>query len=402
MDGNSRKDAIPVAFISEVEADPGFNFPLLAIADALVRQGDADGFSIKPIFLLRDPIHAGHEAGKAGYIHLPAPTPLKPHDLISRGGSYASTLLDLGFAHGRDLRRAVNAWDSCFQLLSPRLIVACNSPIACLAARERFKTIVIGNGFTLPPVGQVAFPSPSAAYDTLINQRIFLDEINAIADTRRIGPLSSLPDLLMGEGQALLTLSILDPFRSLRAGHEHGPILGDAELGHAVSAPNMFLALPSTHPGLTACARAATRRGISITGFSFGPETVFSKSFSEHGGVMLKERPRLEKVLAENRFVASGDLDVIQAAIIAGKPIIILPGCFQKSRVAAELVAADIAINVSSYDVDHLESAFEAMMADSTRVQSALEFARRISRALPNQRTEQSVAKLCMELLRVR
>lgn len=391
--------AISIAFVSEIDIDQGFNPPLLAIANAIVKLANANHVNVKPVFFLRDPIHAGYEMAKSGYSCLPAPTQLTPQSLISRGGSYASTLLALGFARRRDLQRAVRAWDSCFEQSAPQLIIASNSPVACLAARGRYDVVTVGNGFTLPPLGPEIFLSPSSVYDAPANQHLFLEEINAILDARGVSPILTLPELLTCEARSLLTLSILDPFRSLRIDSGHGPVTGGVGLAPPVLSPTMFLALPSSHPGLSACGRAAERCGISTMCFAFGPETVLTTTFVLRGWDIFMERPPLEDVLARTRFVVSADVDAIQASVIAGRPIIILPGMFQESRVAAELIDAGVALKISSYDEEELVWGFESMMADTIRVYSAHELARRVSQTFPDRPAEQVVAELCMQLL---
>lgn len=391
--------AMSIVFVSEIDEDLGFNPALTAIANATVKLAGASQLNVEPIFFVRDSVHAGHEIAASGYSCLPAPTQINARNLISRGGSYASTLLEFGFSYKRDLDRAVRSWDSCLERIGPQLIVASNSPIACLAARGRYDVVVVGNGFTLPPSSSEGFPSPSSIYEAPANQGLLLETINAILDGRGVSPIQALAELVSGKAQALLTLSLLDPFRALRTDRGYGPITGGVRLSPPVLSPTMLLTLPSSHPGLSSCGRAAERCGISTECYAFGPETIHTAIFARRGWGIFTERPPLQEVLARSRFVVSGDLDVIQAAVIAGRPSIICPGTFQDSRAATELMNAGVALKISGYDEEEIIGAFEDMMADLTRIHSAQELARRIAQALPDRPAEEVVAELCMQLL---
>src|SRR5262249_61701374 len=73
--------------------------------------------------------------------------------------SYADLLAIRGWTDTADLLPMVQGWDGLLDLVRPALVVCDHSPTLCLAAYGRVPTVLLGDGFTLPPADQPAFPA---------------------------------------------------------------------------------------------------------------------------------------------------------------------------------------------------------------------------------------------------
>lgn len=72
--------------------------------------------------------------------------------------NFADVIAELTFADDGVLHAHASAWRNLFELIKPDLIVFDHSPTALLAARGlAARKVVIGNGFLVPPAGDV-FP----------------------------------------------------------------------------------------------------------------------------------------------------------------------------------------------------------------------------------------------------
>jgi hypothetical protein len=384
-----------ILFVSEIDADLGFDSPLIAIANAIKdKRSDCE-----ILFFIRDPINSGQDLLTHGFTFLPAPTQANPHALISNNHCYADVLLETGFSRCLDLQKSLTAWDAAFEYVNPHLVIVSNSPTAAVAARGRYEFVTIGNGFTLPPVAMQTFPSASPSHSALAGQSFLLSAINEVLRKRSVPPLRSITEVLQGKKQFLITIDLLDPHHLLRRTSRYYSIHGTRGLLPPVLSPNMFLTMPSNHPGLSICARAAERCGVLFEGFAFGGRTVFMETASRNGGTMSNVRPVLTEALSKCRFVVTCDIDVVEAAIIAGRPIVVIPGSFQESRAAKTLFEKQIAVEIKAFDENELTMAFQQMLFDDNFTRSSQEIARRIAQALPAEQAQQTIADQCLSLL---
>ena len=122
------------------------------------------------------------------------------------GRTFADILESTGFGDVDELEMLVGAWRRLFDLIGPDRHVADYSPLALLAARGRgLETIVLGNGFFLPPNAE---PLPDFAPELGPDPRLHdaeprvLDRCNRVL--RRLGgpPLTRLADLMHGDRYA--------------------------------------------------------------------------------------------------------------------------------------------------------------------------------------------------------
>jgi hypothetical protein len=391
---------LTAVFASELRSDLGFGSPLLSIADELVALAARGGVTLRTVFLLNDPVYAGDEVAAHGHAVLPAPAVDSLIEISSSGRSYANILASIGFAHERELMLQVAAWDRLLAWLSPSVLVVDNAPSACLAARGRIPLFVTGSGFSAPPPRLAVFPAVASHDPSETNQTIMQAAVSAVLHRRGTPPVGALPELLAGDRRAVFALPHLDPYRQYRDERLLHPCLDIQGPLESRDAPVIFLAVPSTFPGLTDVVRAIDRAGPAVVGYVPGPETVGVALLKHIGASMFATRPPLRQALADASLVLAASADVATAAYLAGLPQVILQGDIETTTIASELQDRKTAISLKLGPAEELTRALRDVLNNPAYAQSAREEARRAQAARPAENPAQVAAAMCLDLLR--
>ena len=386
-------------FTCELRRDPGFAAPLLAIADELVRLEAEAGHELRTVFALSDPIYYGDEVASHGHMVVPAPVAQGSLEINSLARSYANVLAGIGFGQERQLRLFLGTWDRLFAVLSPSVVIADNSPSACLAARGRIPLLIAGSGFSAPPIDTPAFPAIAGDVHAEISQTLIRDVVNRVLKDRRVKGIERLPEFLAGDRRAVFSVPQLDPYYA----HRKEPVLSPCmDLEGPLpprEQPSIFFALPSTFPGLTKIVRALQQAGTDMSCYAVGPQTVGLTLLNEIGARNFEARPSLHDALSGATAVLAASADLAASAYVAGRPQVVLRYDLETSVMAAELENRHTAIALDVTDTDKLTDAIRDVVNSSTYVQSAREEARRLQITAPQGRSVNIAARACLELL---
>lgn len=162
---------------------------------------------IEPVFALKSDNIKGQEFP---WQCLPCP-PLKFLG-GERSFHFAEILATFGFADPNLLRSYLQAWRKIIAQVKPKLIIADGSSALVLAAHNIIPTIVIGNGFAVPPPVEIfpildcPFPAKSVQYQAQVSQTIR----QVIKTDAPIGKI------LNGDISFIYCLPALDPYQHLR------------------------------------------------------------------------------------------------------------------------------------------------------------------------------------------
>lgn len=388
-----------VLFAWELGEGLGHVSPLLAIADALVAAGPTRGREIRPVFALCEPVFGREAVAPRGWPVLPAPRMTELDDIRTRGASYADLLAIFGFGRKRELSLAVAAWDDLFALVAPDLVVADHSPTACLAARGRLPLVVTGSGYFAPPVDLPAFPALIADAPVTQNQAVLLDTVNAVLADRGAAPLQRLPQLLEGDGRAVLTLPHFDPYRTLRS----EPVLGYHQriVGPLppVPAERIFFYGRSNDPNIDDIAQVLGRCGLPVVAHVRGVRTA-AASYLEHLGMDRRDRPLAPlEAFGECSIVVSHGGGIAQAAAQAGRRQVILPTHLEPTITGARLEYFGAGIMVDHFDTDLFADSIARIRADVRYEEGAIALAGNIAATgLPDDPAG-AAAAVCLDVL---
>ena len=132
---------------------------MLTIAEELRDRGHDCVFVVRNLEVVAARVQA------AGFDVLPAPTQVIRY-AASNGRpptSVGDILAFIGFAEVERLRPFIKIWTSLVSRLAPDVVILDYAPTARLAIGDACPTIVIGDGFTLPPRSMANFPSFAVA-----------------------------------------------------------------------------------------------------------------------------------------------------------------------------------------------------------------------------------------------
>lgn len=393
------QNQVTVVFVCELRENLGFAAPLLCIANELARLAARHGCPLRSVFVIEDPIYGAHEIAANGHLVLPAPPLKRAVDIRSKAGSYANMLATIGFGDQRELEMSVAAWDGIFALLSPQLMVADNSPVACLAARGRIPVVVTGSAFAAPPIHMRAFPAIIGDARPETNQALLLDVVNRVLQSRGAPAVESLPGLFAAERRAIFAVPQLDPYHAVRNETLLNPCFDIRSPLTPPQTPSIFFSLPSTFVHLTMVVRALERAGVAIYGYVPGPRSVGLTLLAQARSRVFATWPNPSDALRDVSVVMSASADVAMAAYLAGRPQLILRGDVETSFIATELEKRRVAIALDAIDARTLTDAVRELLDDQGYTSSAQEEARRTHASLSSDGSAALVAGWCLELI---
>jgi hypothetical protein len=388
-----------VLFAWELGEGLGHVSPLLAVADALVTAGRGRGLDIVPVFALCEPIFGRESVATRGWRVLPTPRMTEIGDIRTRGASYADLLAMFGFGRKRELSLAVAAWDDLFAVTAPDLVVADHSPTACLAARGRLPLVVSGSGYFAPPADLPAFPALNAEAPVTQNQAVLLETVNAVLADRGVARLRRLPQMLEGDGRAVLTLPHFDPYRALRA----EPVLGYHQriAGPLAPAPaeRIFFYGRSNDPHVDDIAQVLGRCGLPVIAHIRGVRTA-ALSYLQQLGIDHHDRP-LQPLEAFGKcsIVVSHGGGIAQTAAQAGRRQVILPTHLEPMITGARLEHYGAGIMVDRFEADAFADAIARVRADARFEEGALALARDIAATRLPEDPAAAAADICLQVL---
>jgi hypothetical protein len=192
----------------ELGAGLGHVRRLLPLAHALAAHGQRPVLAVKnlvePWPALRDVPFPVLQAP----VYPPRPWP-GPRPFLAAG--YADLLAGVGFADFDDLWPMVQAWQALLDLVRPALVVCDHSPTLCLAACGAVPTLVVGNGFTVPPVAQPTFPPLIPGQALRVPEAELLAVVRRVQRQRGLPVPVTLPGLFAASERWVTALPELDP-----------------------------------------------------------------------------------------------------------------------------------------------------------------------------------------------
>ncbi len=150
-----------ILFTWELGLNLGHLARLLPVAQRL----KADGHAL--LVATRDIKAAATVLAPAGIPFVQAPYLSQGIALKDRASGYADILLSQGWSDRLVLHGLTHAWLNLFRLFIPERLILDYSPTVSLAARiARLPTVLVGNGFELPPATDPLPPFPGFSWAT--------------------------------------------------------------------------------------------------------------------------------------------------------------------------------------------------------------------------------------------
>lgn len=344
----------------ELGAHLGHVLRILGVARELRARG-AD-----VLIAVRDLRAAAATLGRDGFACVQAP--LMPAPPGATGASpepagYAGILAACGFADSATLRAMVQGWDGLLDVYRPHALLADHAPTALLAARLReLPAAQIALGFELPPATRpLPVLRPWIRHDVgelLALEDGLLATINTLCDERGRARLDHLAQLYASAAPMLATLPELDHFANRAGGHYVGPLFsldeGEPAEWPATDAPGpkTFVYLrpgPAAQHVLEALSRRATGQAIAAIP---GLDDTTAAQYRSARMAVHTHAVRTRVAQSADLLVSNGGHGLTAAALLAGVPLLALPGNVEQWMLAQRVVQLGAGVSLNPDQVE--------------------------------------------------
>lgn len=331
---------------SELGAGLGHVARLLPVARALQDQGHT------PVFVVRDLQVAGPLAAEEGFSVLQAPVwrsppPLSQSNPFSRAnsGGYSDLLAKNGFNDREGLAVMVDAWSRLIDLIEPSLVVADYSPTLCLAAFESIPTVVLGNGYTLPPTDYPRFPRLLPDVPPIQREDVMLGYVQEIQKSRGRAAPERLTDLLGRSPRFVCTLPEVDAYGAVRREPLSWPLHRLPRFEPLPSKPSYFAYLDVGTERIEDIALGfAAMQDIEGHVFIRGAPTTLRRHLRSANLTVYETPPPLDELLPRvSLTIHRASNGLAEASLAGGRQQLVLPDDLEKNLIADKLVALKVA-----------------------------------------------------------
>ena len=332
-----------IVFAWEFGAGLGHLARLAPWMDAFRRCG------VVPVLAVRD-LHAVEAmAAAAQGLVVQAPglrhAPLNGRDELS---SYAEVLLDAGYGSEAALGALVRGWRSLFELCDARAVVADYAPTAILAARLAGLPVMrVDDGFTLPPGGAtgLAFGDEARRNPARFRQaegRV-VETLNGVLGAQGLARIDSSAAVFEADLTVLATFAELDHYRPCErreaySGHFETPSAEPYDWG-AAPGPRILAYLNPRAINFEATARLLARVPAQTRLYASG--VTGPRSDRTQSGLAWSARPLPFAAAAAgcDLVVCHGGHGTVCNALLAGKPLLLLPTGYEQVMTARNVEA---------------------------------------------------------------
>jgi hypothetical protein len=263
------------------------------------------------------------------------------------GGFNIADILALrGWDSVERLLPVVMAWQRLLELLAPRLVVADFSPTACLAAFRKVPAVVVGSGFTVPPIDKAEFP-PLLPGEAATRQDQLLAVAKEVQRFRRRPLPETLTEILAQGDCFAATLPELDPYSDVRREPVWDPVEPLLAPLPLPPVPHFFAYLSADFSQTEAYVTELALTGCHGTVYVRGASALLRERLKLQGLEVLDNPAPMAAVLPKTSvLVHHGGLGTAQAALAAGRPQILLPQHLEQFTTAEQLRKLGVGVNL--------------------------------------------------------
>ena len=326
-----------ILYAWEFGANIGHVGAFMSLARALRDQGH------EVHWMVTQPAVVGDFLDSQGFSWLAAPS---IPEVVRQGPplTYADILLRFGYADPRALFGLVGGWREAIRLTGASLVLADHAPTALLAARTMgIPVMMFSNGFTVPPRRS---PLPNMRPWTAVPEQTIrqldlaaLSVINTVLGRYRCAPMPHLADLFDVAEEALVTFPELDHYAD-RGPARYWGSLPSAGAGAIVNwpdgrTPRLFAYLRAESPHLEAVLAALLALGHAAIVYFPNMPPALRERFSAPHLAFLDHPADIEQMTREADIaITYASLATTTAFLLAGKPLLVLPGHLEQFLVA--------------------------------------------------------------------
>lgn len=340
----------------------------------------------QPLFAVRNLVEPASLFGEGEFPVLQAPA-WRPRrgDRPFLASSYADILAVRGFKRADDLLPMVRAWQSLIDLARPDLVVCDHSPTLCLAAFGTLPTVLLGNGFTLPPADLSEFPTLVPGATAIMPQTRMLEVIREVQRHRSRPAPETLPGLLAGTERFGCTFPELDPYQATRSESLVGPIGPLPAQSPLPSQRAVFAYLTAETAGLNEILQAIATAGFPASIYIRDASPALNREARQRGFEVFDRPAPLGEVLPRvTAVIHLASLGMAEAALLAGRPQVLIPPHLEKQLIANSLQSMGVAPRIEgALTVTSLTRAIHNAVGNPEFARHAVTWARTLAARWP-------------------
>ena len=363
----------------ELGADLGHVARMKPLAEALHGHGHQVSFILReclPAEKLLDPV-------RFRWFQAPYQTEAVPEPLLPTR-SMAEVMHNTGFHASRNLSGRIRAWRALFTLLEPDLLVFDHSPTALLAARGlKIPRVILGTGFGIPPAVSPfpAFDEKDLGPDLAGSEARITRTVNEALKGMDETPIAQLADIYTAEAKVFFTLRELDHYPARDAGDYWGPTRQDAGIPTAWprGTGRRVFAYLKPFETLPALLKTLQESGHStLIYLSKGAEAA-RRQFQGATNLAFSDRPvDLDSAIAKaDLVVCHSGHGTISAALLKGKPLLLLPLNIEQRMLSARVMQAGAGLAAPALAPEGMREKFQRLLAEPAFTGAARAFAER-------------------------
>lgn len=240
--------------------------------------------------------------------------------------SMGDILGTIGFGAIDRLRPIVLSWQATIEALAPDFVITDYAPSANLALLGGpVPSLVIGDGFTLPPVNLQTFPK-FRTQEHLYDEAKLIEVVNRLQAERGRPSVSALPSLFAGTRHAVITLPELDAFGQERETRAIGPIGGYPRPVEDEPVQDYFAYLSAAYQYTGMVLEGLRRSGAKGSVF-LRDSTPDMRERVRRAGIEVYETPRDMAEMSKRSAVIihHGGVGTSEAVLALGRPQMLVP-----------------------------------------------------------------------------
>ncbi|MEZ6136406.1 MAG: hypothetical protein R3C53_16040 [Pirellulaceae bacterium] len=317
-----------------------------------------------------------------------------------RPTGFADLMACNGFGSEDHLYSMVRGWRDLIDIIQPALVVGMYCPLLTLAAFRRIPSVLFGPPYCTPPADGDEFPS------FFPDQPAFADQTQMLVTVQQVqrrfnAPLPDrLTEIYHGDHRCITAIPEIDPYREWRSEACDG-IFEVAPPLQSSRGTGFYAYLAECGDKARIVARSLLASGLPGSIYVRDAPVDRWELPATDCVKLLRVAPDLDTVIGSATVVVHhGGLDTTQAAIIAGKPQVLIPQVLDQWLTATALRSLPFIVEFANAEMssgDIVRSVRRLHQADDCAT-SALEFASSIrDRNLHS--AKQRIIDACLQLL---
>ena len=304
---------------------------LLDVANELAARGH------RPVLAVKDLAVTRHFLRDVSFPVVQAPIFRDQVPPSFRALSFADILAISGFGDADGLLLLVNAWQSLIEMTGARLVVCNFAPSLCLAAYGVLPTVVVGTGFTVPPVDGHEFPRLGPRFGTIVSADQVLENVQRVQKRRGRPAPEALPAMMASAARFVHTIAEIDAYRATRSGVVE-PLRTPEPPLCAAAAGSFFAYLSAANHRVDLILPELAAAGSQGAAYVRHASPHLVAAARKAGITMHDEPPPLKEALTKAAvLIHHGGLNSTEIALAAGRPQLTLPNHLEHDLTAKAL-----------------------------------------------------------------